>query len=514
MSKGIIQRIGDRIDAWRTFLTVEVWELGKPGEPMADGFVIQQIRVAFLLVKNFVEDKLLLRASALTFATALAIVPVFMLTFYIIQTFNLGEGLYAAVNEQLEARLNQVVSVVVGEDAVALETDDEAARALSAEELEERRAELNRQLMGMFADWAFQGVAQVDEDDEMANPVEMIISYAESGARDLPALGLTAVALVLMTVIGLMRNIEDSFSQIWRSKRARPYHRMILDYILVTLFLPIVAGVVLAINVALQSPALTENLGFLALPARGFQGLIIVFIFAVMYWAVPNAPVRFKYALLGGLVAGIGWLAVSHAYVTFNFGLSRFNMLYAGFAQFPLLLMWVYASWVVVLFGAELTFAYQNVKTFALERFADTASFAYREAVALRTVFAMARRFERGDGGIVPKDCAEEWNVPLRVIDDILDRLGERGLVTELATTPASYQPAKSLHHTTLREVVDAIREYGKEPSKLREDEALRETFAEVGLKHNKALDITLAQWAAEGKEPGTPMAQVTPLRS
>jgi membrane protein len=311
-----------------------------------------------------------------------------------------------------------------------------------------------------------------------------------------------------------MRNIEDSFSQIWRSKRSRPLHRMVMDYILVTLFLPIVAAGVLAINVALQSPAITENFGFLALPLRGFQGAIIVLMFALMYWAVPNAPVRFRYALLGGVVAGIGWLLVSHAYVTFNFGLSRFNILYAGFAQFPLLLMWVYASWVVILFGAELTFAYQNVKTFALERFADTASYAYREAVALRTMLAMARRFEAGEGGIVPKQCAEEWNVPLRVIDEVIDRMAERGLVNELATEPSSYQPAKSLHHTRLREVVEAIREYGKEPSKLREDEDLRETFAEVGLKNSRLLDMTLAEWATAGPAPGKPVAQVTPLRS
>jgi len=514
MKKSIIQRIGDRVDAWRTFLTVEVWELGKPGDAMADGFVIQQARVALLLFKNFAEDKLLLRASALTFATALAIVPVFMLTFYLIQTFNLGEGFYASINEQLETRLNQAISVVVGEDAVELDTGDEEADALSAEEAEERRAELNRQLMGLFADWAFQGVGQAEDDEEMANPVEMLISYAESGARDLPALGLTAVALVLMTVIGLMRNIEQSFSQIWRSKRSRPYHRMVMDYILVTLFLPIVAAGVLAINVTLQSPALNEALGVFALPLRGFQLLVIVFMFSLMYWAVPNAPVKWRYAMLGGIVAGVGWVLVSQAYVTFNFGLSRFNMLYAGFAQFPLLLMWVYASWVVILFGAELTFAYQNVKTFAMERFADTASYAYREAAALRMMLAMARRFEAGQGGIVPQKSAGEWNVPLRVIDDTLDRLAERGLVTELATEPPSYQPAKSLHHTTLREVVEAIREYGKEPSKLREDEAMRDTFAEVSLKNSKALDITLAEWASTNEEPGQAEPRITPLRS
>jgi len=520
MKKSLIQRLSGRVEAWHTFLTVEVWELGKPGDAMADGFVIQQIRVAFLLVKNFVEDKLLLRAAALTFATALAIVPVFMLTFYLIQTFNLGEGMYAALNEQIETRLNQAISVVVGEDAVEVHTDDDDAAAPTTEEIEERRAELNRQLMGMFADWAFQGVAQgeiIEDGEELANPVEMLISYAESGARELPALGLTAVALVLMTVIGLMRNIEQSFSQIWRSKRSRPFHRMVMDYILVTLFLPIVAAGVLAINVAVQSEAVTETFGIFALPLRGFQLLIIVLMFALMYWAVPNAPVKWRYAILGGIVAGIGWVLVSHAYVTFNFGLSRFNMLYAGFAQFPLLLMWVYASWVVILFGAELTFAYQNVKTFAMERFADTASFAYREAVALRTMLAMARRFEAGEGGIVPQQCAEEWNVPTRVIDDTLDRLGERGLVTELATVPPSYQPAKSLHHTSLREVVEAIREYGKEPSKLREDEALRDTFAEVALKNNTALDVTLADWAATsevaGEEPRS-ARKVTPLRS
>ena len=64
-------RITDSIRRWRRFLRYDVWRIGRPGEEAPDGFIIKQIRVAILLVQNFIQDRLLLRAAALTFVSLL-----------------------------------------------------------------------------------------------------------------------------------------------------------------------------------------------------------------------------------------------------------------------------------------------------------------------------------------------------------------------------------------------------------------------------------------------------------
>lgn len=461
----LFQRTIDALERGRRFVAHDVWHLGRPGEEIPHGFVIKHVRVAILLFQNIIQDDLLLRASALTFATVLALVPFLAMMFFVIQTFHLDENLY----DYLTQRLLAVAGEQAEPDSAASDPVQEFLRLLVQDVVKERTGPDGKLL---------------------ENPVKALVDYAKRGS-DPHTLGWVGALFVICTVFGLMMNIESSFNRIWGVKRSRSWYRIFSDYVMILLFLPFLALGVLSVTVVL---ALIEKHSSAAFALRGLQFVAIWLAFAALYLFLPNTKVRFRYALIGGVVAGTLWSLAAWGYVRFQLGLPSYSLVYSASAQFPLLLIWIYLSWLILLLGAELSFAYQNEKTFAMERLADGASHAYREAVGLRAMVEVSRRFQEDGAGLTPEESAKEWNVPTRLINDTLDILEKAGLVLRAAGETPRYQPARSPERITVGDVVTALRESGHEPSLLRQDEALTPIFHELSDCHGKLLSQTIAQ--------------------
>jgi membrane protein len=530
----------------RRFATYDVWHIGRPGEDVPSGFIIKQIRVAILLISNLLRGTMMLRASALTFATILAIVPSLAIMFYVIQTFGLDEAIFDATKNQVEGFVDraaefvrpeslpeedagetgvdavmrdgafQIEAVVegdgegVGENADASETpgvgeglpdaqpqpSNEAAADAPGAAAPRATPETNKTLQRLLREMLFPESAESDGGyiDPVQELFDMSSRLADDATNDPSGLLVAGVILFLTTVLGLMRNIEKSFNHIWGVRRTRSWFRMVGDYMLITMLLPFVAALVMGVTAALQTETVQEQLGPLAAVVRGSQYVVIGFVFTALYFVVPNTRVRLMNAALGGLVAGTIWLLMSWGFVHFQFGLARYSVVYSTFAQFPIMLMWIYLSWIVLLFGAELTFAYQNEKTFAMERFAEEASFAYREALALRAMLDVAQRFDNGEPGFAPAPAAKRLNVPTRLLNDVMEDLEQAGLVIACATEPVTYQPSRALTKIAIRDVVRAMREVGRDPSLLREDEQVAALLDEVYGEHLGHQTMTLAE--------------------
>jgi membrane protein len=291
-----------------------------------------------------------------------------------------------------------------------------------------------------------------------------------------------------------MMNIEDSFNKIWGLRRTRSWYRMLSDYLMILLVLPFAVAGMLSMTAVLESPSLAARLGPFASGLRGVQYFSTWLAFTVLYFVVPNTRVKFRYALLAGVVAGTLWTFLSLAYVKFQFGLPSYSFLYSTFAQVPVLLMWVYCSWLVLLFGAELTFAYQNERTFAMERFTEMASYAYREALGLWTMIELGRRFDAGLPGLSAEAAAREWNVPSRLLNDTLGQLEDARLAIRSASNPPTFQPSRSLDKVTVYNVVACLRESGREPSQLREHNSFKEMLAEIDQSRSLGMQSTIAE--------------------
>jgi membrane protein len=320
---------------------------------------------------------------------------------------------------------------------------------------------------------------------------------------------------VLSTVFGFMRNVEQAFNRIWGVRRTRGVLRAVSDYLLVTVLLPFAAAAVLGVTAALEGTHLKELLGPFSILLRGSQFLIIATAFCLVYWVVPNTKVRFRYALLGGIVAGLLWALMSWGYIKFQFGLARYALFFSTFALFPLFLMWIYTSWLILLFGAVVAYAYQNEKTFAMERLAGEAPFAYREAVAVRTMIEICRRFTSGGPPMTVQEAAEAWNVPTRLLLDILDRLTSARLTTACAY-PAGWQPARAPEYILVRDVAAAMREQGEDPSLFRRDKTFLPLFAKLDMADPELLganmmSLSTGTAAADSTVPGSSWTAAEP---
>ncbi len=456
-----LQKCVDALHRGKRFVAHDVWRIGRPGDEIPHGFIIKQVRVAILLVQGLVKDDLLLRASSLTFATILSIVPFLAIMFFIIQTFGLREA---------EA-LGDFLSPTPAPAAAAADPQAELTEA------QRQRAFWNDFLALMFR--GFEKNSEAHESGSYANPVQWMIDSAQRSSNP-RTLTLAGVLFVITTVFGLMMNIESSFNRIWGVRRNRSWYRMFSDYVIILLLLPFLAAGVLSVTAVLESAAFSQRLGPAAAGIRGVQYALSWFVFTALYFVVPNTRVRLRYALGAGIIAGTAWCLLSLGYVKFQFGLPRYNLLYTTLAQVPVLLMWVYCSWLVLLVGAEIAFAYQNEKTFAMERLAEGASFAYKEAVGLWAMVEMSRRFDAGLPGMSADVAAEHWNVPTRLLNETLSQLEEARLVVRSASKPPIYQPARSVDKITVADVMGCLRRAGQEPSALRLDPTFRLMFDRI----------------------------------
>ncbi len=456
-----IARIHDAMTRGRRFLAHDIWRIGMPGEQIPDGFIIAQIRVLILLGQSMVKDALLLRAAALTFTTMLSLVPMLAAIFYIVHVFEFEEDVYRFIAEQVFQDVAQV--------ADAPPPDGPLAHA-------------------PLADAPPPASSPADPDAEPApayiDPVEYLIEFGRRGSSP-RALGLWGVIFVVGAVFGLMSNIESSFNRIWGITRSRSYYRMLTDYLFLLILLPVVAFGMLSATAI--PPMLGISQQGLAAAIGAGKLILVCLAFSALYFFVPNTHVHFRYALLGGIVAGALWSLASWGYIRFQLGLANYTLLYSTFAQFPVLLMWIYVSWIILLFGAELAFAYQNVKTYAMERLAESASYAYREATAIRAMLEIARRFDAGLPGFVADEAAERWPVPTRLLNDTLAHLEDAALVRRSGADPVEFLPARPLQRITLGDVVHALRSYGRDPSPLQDDDAFR-ALIEIAARHDADL--------------------------
>ena len=544
-------RLFEALERGHRFVTHDVWRIGKPGEKIPSGFITKNIRVGILLARVVTEETILVRASALTFATILFIVPFLVFMFSFIQTFSLGDAVYASISnritEQLEwfeEKLPKQETVVTEETILSEVAESENQIAAIASEVNPEEDPLaatiadmtgesivtdvglvqateeprfNEELWNAMLQWMFpswQNQIELAGDEEYVDPVQIIVGLVEEETT-LSTLGITGIIWVLVTVLGLMRNLEWSFNRIWGVKYSRDLLRTLSDYIIITLLLPFVIVSVVAVTVVLDASQYSTIAGFSYMLRLG-QLSIICLTFSVVYWLVPNTKVYFKYALLGGVVSGSIWMLMSWGYFSFQVGMVRNAFFFSKLALFPMFIFWIYSSWLILLTGALVTFAYQNERTFAIERFVDSASFAYREAVAVRVVVELVRRFRQGEPGLSIKEMGVAWNVPIRLLNEIIEHLVKANFLTACATTPVTYQPGRAPENTCVVDVVRAIREAGIDPSQLRDDEAYGALYEALNIGDDDYLNATVSELSErlddEAKKKSETDSSIVPL--
>ncbi len=294
-----------------------------------------------------------------------------------------------------------------------------------------------------------------------------IIGYVER--TSVGTLGMVGLAVLVVTIVLALSNVEEVFNRIWEVRASRTLLRRFTDYVAVLVICPILVLAAAGSWAAFTSHSLVrwllqmEVIGQVAQTGMGLMPFaLLVAAFVLMYLFLPNTRIPFLSALLAGAVAAGLWWLVQSLYIAFQVGVTRYNAIYGGFASLPLFMIWLHMSWMVVLFGAELAHAHHVCRHGPLPpAVSPELGPAGRELLGLRLFFLLARSFYRGEGPCPLTEVVRELKSPWREVQVVLKRLMASGLVSEAGSSDY-LQPGRSLASITPAQVWRALR--GGEP--------------------------------------------------
>jgi len=293
------------------------------------------------------------------------------------------------------------------------------------------------------------------------------------------------VIVLLWTVLKVLGNVEKSFNEIWGVREQRSLIRRFTDYLSLLIvgpvFLVLSGGATLLVRASVEG--LFNMVAFLGFMEPVVLGLLRLLpycmgwaLFAFVYVFMPNTKVNLKSGIVAGIVAGTLYQLVQWGYVSFQIGVAKYSAIYGSFAVLPLFLVWLQLTWLVVLFGAELSFAHQNVETYEFEPDCLRASRAFKRLVALRMMQMLVRNFAEAEPPLTAREVAHELGAPIRLINELLFELVRAGMLSEIRAEnyrDIAYQPARSVCNLTLAQVMEALDSSGTKDIPLVETEEL-----------------------------------------
>lgn len=403
-----------RIQQIKHFFSVAIWTYDEEELSDLKLRVIRFLQFLALAFAGFRQDKLNLRASALTYFTMLSIVPLLALGFGIAKGF----GLEAVLEREL-------------------------ANNLSAQ----------KEALNYILDF-----------------VRSMLETAKGGL--IAGVGLV---LLLWSVMKLMGNIEAAFNQVWEVKSTRGWHRKFTDYLTIvivgTVLMILSGSITIFITTELQSIAEGSNLSIFSPVALHFGRLVPYLLswllFTMLYIVMPNTKVKFRSALIAGLVVAIVFHLFQYGYVYAQSYATRINAIYGSFAALPLFLIWLQMTWLVLLLGVEIAFAVQNLRLKGEAFEHKSFSLYFEKQLALWMLKLIIDRFEKGQVAYTSKQLATETEIPAYAVEAILAKMRKVGLVskTEDDQEEAHYQPAESSNNIDIFKVLRKYEDLGEDLS-------------------------------------------------
>jgi membrane protein len=385
-----------------------MWRIRRTKLPPGKSFFLTLLRVVALSVRGFDEDKCQLRASALTFYTLASIVPVAAMAFGIAKGFGIDKY-------------------------------------------------LEQELRSKFA-----GQGPV---------LDKIIIFSRSMLESAHGELLAGVGLLLLfwAVIRMLGQIEESLNEIWGIKEQRSFGRKFGDYLSFVLICPVILilsssltiFITTQITLILKEVAILGKLSPVVLFLLQLLPYTLIWgLFTFIYIFMPNANVRFVSGLLAGIIAGTIYELVQLVYINFQVGVAQYNAIYGSFAALPLFLAWLQLSWLILLYGAELSFAYQNVDTYEFEPDALQASHRLKMLLSLQIAQYVVAGFVKGERPPSASRISRELEIPIRLVNEILFALENSNIIstTECGKDgDRGFMPARDINTLTVQYVMEAL---------------------------------------------------------
>lgn len=486
-------RIGHLAERVRNFLGRDVWNADLGAFPTFRAILYRLARVIYLSVRGLTKNNCLNQASSMTYITVLSLVPLLALGFSVAKGFGAYDSLLENTIEPfLDSTFGPKVESEIGADVAKIVGEAEQAGVPAGE------SEIDQSAGVVQPAAESDSEAPAEGSKELRGAVDKLLDFVAK--TNFSNLGMVGLLFLFLTAVKLLTSIENVFNGIWGVKQSRRFVRKITDYVALVVITPVLLLLATAATSAVRSNVIVEymndelHMGPVLTAAFKLLPLVAIWIsFGFLYIAMPNTRVSITSALIGGVVGGTLWQMVQIMHVEFQVGVARYNAIYAGFAAFPIFLVWLYMSWVTVLLGAQAAWAHQAEPEYReLMRDAPT-TVSDRETLAVHASVVIAQAFQKGKGPQSSDSLAARFAVPPRAIADVLSPLVESGILALSGRDRVdAYTPARPLSAIRIQTILEAVRgERGQlagDPTELdRLLESLRQDM--VTSDHNLALE-------------------------
>ena len=399
----------------KNFLLDEIWRVTDDEVSKKRGMLYNAIKIATLSVKEFTERRIVNKASALTYNTLLAIIPILALLFAIARGFGFANLLEDQFRSGLEGQV------------------------LTAETI-----------------------------------LSFIDSYLSHTKSDI----FIGIGLIMLfyTVLLLTYNMERTFNSIWQVKKPRSLYRKITDYFSMLLLLPLL--ILLSTSTSIFVSTIVKNMQEFVLlaPIIKFLVRLTPFIltwgmFTALYIFMPNTKVKFKYAIFPGIISGTAFQFFQYLYIGSQLWVSRYNAIYGSFAAIPMFLLWTQISWSICLYGAQLCYVAQNLRNFSFSKETENISRRYHDFLCILIMSLICKRFQKDLPPYTAESLSDEHKIPIRLTTTILYELQDLRMIYETPVEDEDeemgYLPAVDINRMNVAMLLSRLDTAGSEAFKI-----------------------------------------------
>jgi len=398
------------INRMLNFILYDIWRITEHELSRKRRIVYRFIKTLVLGIRGFIDEDLNVKASGLTYSILFAIIP----TFAMIIAIAKGFGIEKLIRSSLE---------------------------------------------GTF-------IGQADLIPQVMQFVERYLETTQGGLF----IGI-GLAVLFYSVMNFFMQVERAFNSIWQVKKSRSLIRQFSTYFSSILIIPILivlsSGLSIFINTALAQSFLYDVLSPLLRFGVKFAPYFINWIvFTIMYLVIPNTKVRFLNAMIAGVIAGTAFQLFQFLYIHGQVYLSRYNVVYGSFAAIPLLLLWLQISCLIVLLGAEISYASQNIENFEYELDINNISTRYKNFLTLFITYIVVKQFEDQKPPLSSTEISADYRIPIRIVNQILIKLVDVSIFIEVFNEESkakTYQPAIDINQLTVSLLFNKLDNHGSE---------------------------------------------------
>ncbi len=401
-----IRKLKDKIRRLKEFITTPFDELGHVGR-----FVVFQFRLWPLCARLLRTNRADQQAAALAYHSIFGFVPLVIMMLIIFQSFPGSEGIGSKLKDMMYegTQLNKF----------QYPAPDNSEQTIGLTEHIDK-------LIGGFFEKSGKGSAT-----------------------------LLSGLFICWAAIKLLTTIEKTFNNMWNVSNGRGLLMRIFYYWTPLTLGPLLIGVGLYLKTL---DIITKNVGGLISTFNSIGGwLIPITAFFLLYWSMPNTKVKPLAALWAAAVAAIIWVLLKKLYGFYIVEFMPFRELYGVLGLIPLTMLWIYISWLVVLFGVQLAYATQNLEKLDSIRTASVDNSEMFSIAGAETIIAVmgyiSTEFDKGKCPVTGESIATRFSLPYKLVFHILGRLVKAGLLVSVVEPKEGYCLARSSDKISFSEI-------------------------------------------------------------